>query len=289
MISAAGAKNMANDIKNVAVIGVGFMARHITAQILPYGFNVSIFYHRFDTNPSAIDEAKTVIDHLLKRASAKGSKGKVTYHGRLPEALREADLVIESTPENLELKKKVFAEVDETAPNHVIIATNSSSIPVSRIEGAVKRKDKVLNLHFYPTLKMVDIMRGTKTSDETLEKGKKWVESIECLPLVAKKETVGLIFNRVYIAINREYLDLWAGDYADVEDLDKAWNVFTGMPLGPFALMDWVGLDVVVDVSTSVYKLTGDPRDKPPQKLIDKVNRGELGRKSGKGFYTYKK
>jgi len=226
---------------------------------------------------------------LLKRASAKGPVGAVTYYGRLSEALKDVDLVIESIPENLELKKKVFAEIDKAAAEHVIISTNSSSIPVSRIEGAVKRRGKVLNLHFYPTVKIVDIMKGTETSDGTLETAKKWVESIECLPVVAKKESVGLIFNRVYIAINRECLDLWARGYADIEDLDKAWNVFSGMPLGPFALMDWIGLDVVVDVSMSIYQLTGDPRDKPPQKLIDKVKRGELGRKSGQGFYTYKK
>ncbi len=280
---------MTSEIKNITLVGAGFMARHIAALIIPYGYNVNVFYHRFDTNPSAIDEMKRIISRRLKRAPAKGLLGSIVYHGQLSEALKDTDLVIESIPENLELKRKIFAEIDEAAEKHVIISTNSSSIPVSKIEAAVKRKDKVLNLHFYPTLKMVDIMRGDKTSDETLLKGRKWVESIECLPLVAKKESVGLIFNRVYIAINREYLDLWAGDYVDIEDLDKAWNVFTGMPLGPFALMDWVGLDVVVDVGMSVYRLTRDPRDKPPQKLIDKVNRGELGRKSGKGFYTYKK
>ncbi len=280
---------MTSDIKNVTIIGAGFMARHIIALIVPYGYNVRVFYHRFDTNPSAIDEAKIILDRLLKRVSAKGPQGTITYHGILSEALKDTDLVIESIPENLELKKRVFAEIDKIAAEHVIISTNSSSIPVSRIEGAVKRKDRVLNLHFYPTLKMVDIMKGKKTSDKTFNRGKKWVKSIECFPLVAKKESVGFIFNRVYMAINKEYLDMWAGEYASIEDLDKAWNIFTGMPLGPFALMDWVGLDVVLDVSRSVYQLTGDPRDKPPQKLISKVKRGELGRKSGKGFYNYKK
>lgn len=280
---------MANEIKNVVVVGAGFMARNITAQIIPYGNNVCIYYHRFDTNPAAVDEAKRIIGHYLQAAPAKESHGKFTCQGNLSEALKNADLVIESIPENIELKKKVFADIDRAAPPNVIISTNSSMIPVSRIESAVKRKDKVLNLHFYPRVKMVDIMKGSKTSDETFGKGKKWIESIDCYPLVAKKEHVGLVFNGVYKAINKEYLDMWAGDYASIENLDKAWNLFTGMPLGPFALMDWVGLDVVVDVSMSVYQLTGDPRDKPPQKLIDMVKKGELGRKSGKGFYTYKK
>jgi 3-hydroxybutyryl-CoA dehydrogenase len=93
----------------------------------------------------------------------------------------------------------------------------------------------------------------------------------------------------VYIAINKEYLDMWAKDVASIETLDKAWNLFTGMPLGPFALMDWVGLDVVVEVSNSIYQLTHDPKDKPPQKLVDMVKKGQLGRKSGKGFYEYHK
>jgi 3-hydroxybutyryl-CoA dehydrogenase len=280
---------MTSEIRNIVIVGAGFMARNITAQIVPYGSNVCIYYHRFDTNPSAVEEAKRVVSHYLKAASATGSQGTFTCQGKLSEALKNADLVIESIPENIELKKKVFAEIDKTAPPNVIISTNSSAIPVSRIESAVKRKDKVLNLHFYPRVKMVDIMRGSKTSDETFEKGKKWIESIDSYPLVAKKERVGLVFNGVYIAINKEYLNMWAGDYASIENLDKAWTLFTGMPLGPFALMDWVGLDVVIDVSMSVYQLTGNPKDKPPQKLIDMVKKGELGRKSGKGFYTYKK
>jgi 3-hydroxybutyryl-CoA dehydrogenase len=279
---------MSKDIRNIAIVGVGFMARNIAAQIVPYGYSVHFFYHRFGSNPSAIDEAKRVMGHLLKSVPEKEPRGTITYHGSLLDALEDTDLVIESIPENLELKKKVFAEIDKTAPPHVIISTNSSSIPVSKIENSVKRKDRVLNLHFYPRVKMVDIMRGSKTSDETFEKGKKWIESIECLPLVAKRESVGLIFNRVYIAINRECLNLWAGGYADIEVLDKAWNLFSGMPLGPFALMDWVGLDVVVEVSTTLSQLTGDPSYMPPQKLIDKVKKGELGRKTGKGFYSYK-
>jgi 3-hydroxybutyryl-CoA dehydrogenase len=280
---------VADKIKNVVIVGAGFMARNITAQVVPSGCHVCLYYHRFDTNPNAVVEAKKVIDHYLKNVPPKELQGEYTCSGNLTEALQSADLVIESIPENIELKKKMFAEIDKTAPPNVIISTNSSSIPVSRLESAVKRKDKVLNLHFYPRVKMVDIMRGSKTSDETFEKGKAWIESIDHYPLVAKKERVGLVFNGVYIAINKEYLDMWAKDVASIETLDKAWNLFTGMPLGPFALMDWVGLDVVVEVSNSIYQLTHDPKDKPPQKLVDMVKNGQLGRKSGKGFYEYHK
>jgi 3-hydroxybutyryl-CoA dehydrogenase len=276
-------KPMEHNIKNVGIIGAGFMGRSIALQIMPYGYGVRIH----DINPSALDEAGKQITHKIGKSQKKEGLGTVTFHNKLPEALKDTDLVIEVVPEKLELKKQVFAQIDKVAPAHTIIATNSSSIPVSKIEDAVRRKEKVLNLHFYPGPKIVDIMRGSRTSDETFEKGKRWVESIQCLPLVAKKECVGLTFNRVFIAMINDCLDIWNGDYADIEDIDKAWKIFSGMPLGPFAMMDWLGLDVVLDVYTSVSQLGGSHGEKPPQKLIDKVKKGELGRKTGKGFYSY--
>lgn len=204
--------------------------------------------------------------------------------------MENADLIIESVPEDLKLKKKVFSQIDKAAPPHAIIATNSSSIPVSKIEEAVKRKDKALNIHFYPPINlrpMVDIMGGRETSDETLEKGKAWIESIGCVPLVVLKECLGFVFNRVWRAVKKECLKIWAEGNADFEDVDRGWRIFTGMNMGPFAMMDGVGLDVVYDVEKSYYKESGNPDDKPPQALKDKIDRGELGLKAGKGFYDW--
>jgi 3-hydroxybutyryl-CoA dehydrogenase len=134
---------------------------------------------------------------------------------------------------------------------------------------------------------MADIARGTKTSDETFEDGLNWLTSLEITPLVVKKECLGFVFNRVWRAIKKECLRIWIGGYADKEEVDKAWKIFTGMSKGPFGLMDRAGLDVIYDVEMIYYKESGDPRDQPPHRLKEMVDRGELGVKSGKGFYQY--
>ncbi|TFG06774.1 MAG: 3-hydroxyacyl-CoA dehydrogenase family protein, partial [Promethearchaeota archaeon] len=144
------------------------------------------------------------------------------------------------------------------------------------------------NMHFYSVLfPMVDIMKGTQTSDETFEKGKKFVESIEYTPLVVKKESFGFVFNRIWRAVKKECLEIWANDQADIETIDTAWKIFTGMSVGPFQLMDNVGLETVYSVEMYYYNESGDPKDKPPQKLKDMMDRGELGARTKKGFYTY--
>jgi 3-hydroxybutyryl-CoA dehydrogenase len=273
---------MSKEIKTVSVIGIGFLGGIITETTALYDYNVRIY----DINPEGIEKKAKSLTRKKKR---KNIFGEVTAHDSIAEAVADADLIIEAVPEKLELKKKVFSEIDKAAPPHAIVATNSSSIPVSRIEEAVERKDKVLNIHFYipKTTPMVDIMRGTMSSDETFEKGKKWIESLELTPLVVKKECLGFVFNRIWRAVKKECLEIWAGGYADIETVDTAWKIFTGMGLGPFKLMDGVGLDVVYDIEMSYYKESGDPKDKPPQALKEKVERGELGIKTQKGFYEY--
>jgi 3-hydroxybutyryl-CoA dehydrogenase len=283
---------VANEIKTVAIVGAGFMGRQIAAWVATRGYSLRIY----DISPEALQKAKESvtgnIEFYFMGKDAKGDKKellrKVTYHDKLSEAVADADFVIEAVPEDLELKKKVFTQIDKAAPLHAIIATNSSSIPVSKIQGAVKRQDKLLNVHFYVQIPMADIMRGTKTSDETFEKGKAWIESIDCIPLVVKKECLGFVFNRVWRAVKKECLKIWAGGYADFKDVDRGWRIFTGMGMGPFALMDMIGLDVVYDIEMSYYKESGNPDDKPPKALKDMMDRGELGMKSGKGFYDWK-
>lgn len=272
---------MVNSIKIVVVIGIGFLGYQIASQTSQHDYTVRIY----DVRPEILEK---LARKFKRKKKLKGASGKISYHNTISEAVSDADLIIEAVPEELELKKDVFSKIDSVAPPHAIIATNSSSFPVSMIEDAVKRKDKVLNLHFYHQgIPMVDIMRGTQTSEETFEIGKKYIESIHFTPLVVKKECLGFVFNRIWHATKKEALNSWAKGYADIETIDAAWKIFTGMSLGIFELMDNIGLDVAYNVEMTYYKESGDERDKPPQALKDMIDRGELGAKSKKGFYTY--
>jgi len=201
-----------------------------------------------------------------------------------------ADLVIEAVPEDLAFKRKMFKQLDRLAPRKAILATNSSSIPVSRMEKATGRPEKCLNIHFYGLdqgRNLVDVMGGTRTSPGILKAGKEWVQSIGCVPLTVKKEILGFCFNRIWRAIKKDALYMWAGGYVDFRDIDRGWMIWTGMSLGPFGLMDGVGLDVVYDIEMVYYRESRDRKDRPPQALKAMVKRGNLGVKTGKGFYTY--
>jgi 3-hydroxybutyryl-CoA dehydrogenase len=243
-----------------------------------------------DTASCAGGFRNLAVDFALSREDWAKATEKVRLEKDIAKAVQGADLVIEAVPEVLELKRKVFAQLDELAPAGALLATNSSSIPVSRIESATKRPGQCLNIHFYQPIMgmiMVDIMGGSKTSPEAIEAARQFVRKIDCIPLAVKKEMLGFCFNSVWRAIKRQTLYMWGNDFVDFRDIDRAWIVFTGMPYGPFALMDMVGLDVVHDIELSYYSDSKDPKDIPPQALKDKIARNELGMKTGKGFYTY--
>ncbi len=188
------------------------------------------------------------------------------------------------------LKRKIFRQMDALAPRTAIFATNSSSIPVSRIEGAAKRPEKCLNLHFYmPAIgwNIVDIMGGTKTDPVVFNTVRQFARSIECIPLTVNKEVLGFCFNSVWRAVKRQTLYLWGEGFVDFRDIDRSWMVMFTPSHGPFFLMDLVGLDVVYDIEMSYYNESKDPKDLPPRALKEKIERKELGVKTGKGFYTY--
>jgi 3-hydroxybutyryl-CoA dehydrogenase len=272
---------MSEDIKVVSIIGVGYLGKQIAEKTSLKNYALRLY----DTN---VEDLEKFSEELRKK---KKTAGKVTSHNSIEDAIRDADLIIEASPEKLELKRELFKIIGNAARPNAIIATNSSSIPVSKLEDVVDQKDKLLNIHFYNvfTMPMADIMRGTQTSDDTFERGKKWVESIDITPLIVKKECYGFVFNRVWRAIKKEVLKIWAGGYADFEDVDKAWKIFIQAGAAPFELMDQVGLDVIYDIEMSYYKKSGWEDDKPPQALKELIEAGYLGKKTGKGFYTYEK
>jgi 3-hydroxybutyryl-CoA dehydrogenase len=215
---------------------------------------------------------------------------RISFENEAAEAVKEADLVIEAVPERLDVKRKVFGELDRICGKETIIASNSSSIRISLIEDSTMRRDRVLNTHFYSfpwRSRVVELMRGTATSDETVSIVGEFMRGIGMVPLFVRKESTGFIFNRVWRAVKRECLHLVDEGVASLEDVDRAWMCFYGVDIGPFGLMDRVGLDVVRDIENVYYGESGDLRDAPPKLLLDKIEKGELGVKSGKGFYSY--
>ena len=286
---------MKRPFNNVTVVGTGTLGTQIALLAGNAGYEVTTY----DTRKGILEET---LARLRASIDAKGIKPFIPWEQlekvrsrihettNLSDAVEHADLIVESVPEELNIKRAVFKELGETAPPETILATNSSSMPVSLMEESSGRPDKCLNTHFYVILEgmnMADVMGGTQTTPEVLQKGVDWVRSMGCIALTVKKELLGFCFNRVWRAIKREGLWMWGNGYVDFRDVDRAWMTFTKMKVGPFGIMDSVGLDVVRDIETVYYNESKDPRDKPPQALLDKIERGELGVKSGRGFYGY--
>jgi 3-hydroxybutyryl-CoA dehydrogenase len=282
-------------IKNISVIGLGTLGTQIAVQAAAYGYNVRGYDQDPDIFQKTVEKMKFMMAAMGKGPTVskedwEKAAATVMLTGDLAEAVRDADFVIEAIPEVLELKRKVFAELDILAPKGALLATNSSSIPISRIETATQRPEKCLNLHFYqPAVGFIlcDIMGGTKTSPEVIDAVRQFVRSIELIPLKVNKEILGFCFNSVWRAVKKQTLYMACNGFVDYQDIDRAWRVFTGMPYGPFAMMDLVGLDVVYDIEMSYYNESKDPKDLPPQAFKDMIDRKELGAKTGRGFYSY--
>jgi len=276
----------------IGIAGAGFMGRQIALHCAYHGYRVNVY----DVSEEVLEKASVENEAALSlgryRADTEEKKnevlGRIKYATDFNDTFSGVDMVVEAVPERLELKREVWARLDEVCPPHAVIGTNSSSMKVSWLEDATSRPEKVLNTHFaspIPERYYVELMGGSKTSQETMEKAKEWVVSIGCVPLAAKKEIMGFVVNRLWHAVKKEALKMWAGGYADIEDIDRGWMIFSGMKAGPFGGMDYVGLDVVHDIEMAYYRESGNPEDNPPDALREKIERGELGMKAGKGFY----
>jgi 3-hydroxyacyl-CoA dehydrogenase len=286
---------MKEKIRRVSVVGAGMMGTQIALLIAKHGYAVSVFgrspdrfhLHRRNFFRSLQQTMKTRSPSL--RSWEKGLK-RIKLGSELEGALRDADLVVEALPENLALKREIFARLDAVAPPGAILSSTSSSIPISKIEDATKRPEFCLNLHFYQPASathMVDIMGGSKTLPRVLRAAERFIASLGCIPLVVRKEVLGFCFGGVLRAIYRHVLKMWAGGFVDFRDIDRAWMLFTKMGRGPFGIIDAVGLDVVYDTAMIYYDESKDPQEHPPQAMLDMIRRNRLGVKTGKGFYTY--
>jgi 3-hydroxybutyryl-CoA dehydrogenase len=290
----AGAPDLAL-IATVGVVGAGFMGAQLALHIAAHGYPVAVV----DQSMDALQRMRRGHEEELDRRPATEALSanertavleRVRASTDLAASVENVDLVIEAVPERLDLKRAIFDELDRVCPPRTILATNSSSICISQIEDATQRPDRVLNAHFYPPVwqrPMVELMRGSATSDETVGRVGRFARSVGLTPLMVQKESTGFLFNRVWRAIKRETLHLVDDGVASVDDVDRAWMICWGMPIGPFGIMDMVGLDVVLDIEQVYHAESADPRDAPPRLLTDKVAAGELGVKAGRGFYRY--
>jgi len=286
---------MKNPFNNVCVVGAGFLGTQIALLSANSGYKVTVY----DTKASAFDDtyARLTTDFKNKKINPiipwekwDALKNSIAFSTDPAVALKDADLVVEAVFEELELKRKVFKMIGDNAPEKAILASNSSSMPISRFEDSSGRPEKCINTHFYLPLQgmnMTDLAAGKKTLPEVMKKGEEWIRSLGFIPLIVKKEILGFVFNNVWRAVKKQTLFMWGNGYADFRDMDRAWRIFTKMPFGPFALMDSIGLDVVYDIEMLYYNDSKDPKDKPPEALKEKIKRGELGVKTGKGFYSY--
>jgi 3-hydroxybutyryl-CoA dehydrogenase len=288
---------MTEPFKKITVVGTGTLGAQIAMLASNAGYDVTVFDQQAGAFNAMMEklradiEAKQ-IDPFIPFDRWTSCSQQIKQTEKLDAAVKDADLVIEAVPEILELKCEIFRQLGQLTSSETILATNSSSIPVSHLEKSSARPERCLNLHFYMPLhgmNIVDVMGGTRTLPEVFEKGISWVRSLDCIPLTVKKELLGFCFNRVWRAVKREVLYMWANDFVDFRDVDRAWMKFTGNEkrYGPFGLMDSVGLDVIYDIEMVYYRNSKDPKDHPPEALKQKIDKGELGVKTGKGFYTY--
>jgi 3-hydroxybutyryl-CoA dehydrogenase len=283
------------EIKKIAVVGAGNMGHQIAICAALSGFKVSCI----DTNPVILNKAIAFADNYLKDRVNKGKLSEevakqanenIAFVPNLEEAAKDADLVIEAIIEKLDIKRNLFADLDKICPAHTILTTNSSYIVSSKIADVTSRPDKVCNMHFFnPALvmKCVEVVKGPHVSDETVEAVMTVAKKMNKTPVLLQKEIYGFLVNRLLQATRKEALNLLDMGVASFEDIDIAAKNGLGYPMGPFELIDLTGIDLAYHVGTEKYEETSDPTDLPSPTIVEKFEKGEFGKKVGKGFYNY--
>jgi 3-hydroxybutyryl-CoA dehydrogenase len=286
-----------DDVKNVCVVGAGNMGHQIALQCALHGFKTV----STDVVPAVLEKAEKFVDGYLPgrvqkgkmtEDEAKATRSRISFTGDLKEAAKDADVVIEAVLERIDLKRKIFADLDKIAPAGAILATNSSFIVSSRIADATQRPDRVCNLHFFnPALvmKLVEVVQGPHVSDETAKCMMDFCLKIDKIPVHVKKEVDGFILNRIFSAIHKEAFWMMEMGVASYEDIDKACVYGAGHPMGPFRLLDLTGIDLAYDIGMSHFYESGNPADLPVPTIVKKYTEGKFGQKTGEGFYSYKK
>jgi 3-hydroxybutyryl-CoA dehydrogenase len=280
------------EIKNVFVVGAGTMGNGIAQTAATSGFNVTLM----DVVQEQLENARSSIKRSIEKLASKGALTEEAQAAALGirmvgdlEALSEADLVIEAATENPELKLKIFRDLDQQAPPGVILASNTSSISITKIGGATQRPDKVIGMHFMnpvPLMRLVEVIRGLGTSQETTETAMALSRQMGKEPVEAK-DSPGFISNRILCPMINEAIFALQEGIGTPEAIDTVMRLGMNHPMGPLTLCDLIGLDVVLFVMEVLQRDLGDDKYRPCPLLRQMVDAGYLGRKAGRGFYTY--
>jgi len=284
-----------DDVKNIAVIGAGNMGHQISALCAIHGYKTVCT----DISEEILKKAEQFVDSYLPgrvkkgkltEEQAKQARENISFTSSLEEAVKDADYVIEAILEVLDLKRKIYADLDKMTPSHAILATNSSYIVSSKMADATSRPEKVCNLHFFnPALvmKLVEVVQGAHCSDETAQISLALCDRLDKVSVHLKKEVEGFLLNRIFRAIRREAQWMLEMGVASVEDIDKACVYGAGHPMGPFRLNDLTGLDLSYTMEMENFRRTGDRSMLPIPSLVEHYIKGEYGQKTGKGWYDY--
>lgn len=281
-------------IKNVAVIGAGTMGNGIAHVFAQFGYNVSLI----DISTESLDRGVKTIEKNLDRMVQKekistedknNTLGRIQTFTEVAKGVNGVDLVVEAATENIDLKLKIFKELDAVTADNVILATNTSSISITKIAAVTNRPDKVIGMHFMnpvPVMKLVEIIRGYSTSDEVTNLIMETSKSLKKVP-VEVNDYPGFVANRILMPmINEAIITLHEG-VAGVEEIDTVMKLGMAHPMGPLQLADFIGLDVCLAILEVLYEGLGNPKYAPCPLLVNMVTAGKKGVKSGEGFYDW--
>jgi 3-hydroxybutyryl-CoA dehydrogenase len=281
------------EIKNIGVVGCGQMGGGIAQVCAQAGYRVIVS----EVNKDLLRAGLASIEASLNRSVSKEritpqERDKTlariigtTYTGDF----RDCDLVIEAATEKLDLKRKIFTQLDRVCPEHVIMATNTSSLLIRDIAAVTRRQDKVLGMHFFnpvPAMKLIELVRAPATSDGTIEAGRRFGESLG-KTVVIVRDSPGFIVNRLMMTQIISAIKMLESGIASREDIDTSMTLGLNHPTGPLALADLIGLDTLLGIANNIYERLRDKQYAPPALLKKMVAEGQLGRKTGRGFYEY--
>lgn len=288
---------MSREIRNIAIIGAGVMGHGIAQVFVMKGYNVNLVDVSEEILKKALQNIEWSINKFvekkrIRKEDAEAALSRIKTTVSYEEATRDIDLMVEAVSENIDLKKKIFSRVDELAPAHTILASNTSTLSISEMGRVTKRPEKVVGMHWFnppQLMQLIEVVKGEKTSDETVEKIIELSKALGKTPILCKKDVRGFIVNRILGLVFNEAFWTYYRKEATMEGIDSSVKYSGGFPMGWFELCDYVGLDVAYEVGRVLYEAYGE-RFKPCPEVIEPlVKEKKLGQKTGIGFYDWSK